>query len=68
MFKFIPDKHPGGKLIDPTPQQKFEKPEKIVRLNNKWTTLYPHEWKEKADCVGALTAAVGDRLSPYAGP
>ena len=30
MFKFIPDKHPGGKLIDPTPQQKFEKPDNCI--------------------------------------
>jgi len=41
--------------------QKFEKPEKIVRLNNKWTTLYPHEWKEKMDCVAQVGLGFGNK-------
>ena len=41
--------------------QKFEKPEKIVRLNNKWTTLYPHEWKEKVDCVAQVGLGFGNK-------
>ena len=41
--------------------QKFEKPEKIVRLNNKWTTLYPHEWKEKLDCVAQVGLGFGNK-------
>ena len=40
MFKFIPDKHPGGKLIDPTPQQKFEKPDNcILNAFKNWIKL-----------------------------
>ena len=30
MLKFFPDKHSGGKVIDPTPQQKFEKPDNCI--------------------------------------
>jgi len=41
--------------------QKFEKPEKIVRLNNKWSTLYPHEWKEKMDCVAQVGLGFGNK-------
>jgi hypothetical protein len=41
--------------------QKYEKPEKIVRLNNKWTTLYPHEWKEKMDCVAQVGLGFGNK-------
>jgi hypothetical protein len=41
--------------------QKFEKPEKIVRLNNTWTTLYPHEWKEKMDCVAQVGLGFGNK-------
>ena len=41
--------------------QKFEKPEKIVRLNNRWTTLYPHEWKEKLDCVAQVGLGFGNK-------
>jgi hypothetical protein len=41
--------------------QKYEKPEKIVRLNNKWTTLYPHEWKEKVDCVAQVGLGFGNK-------
>jgi hypothetical protein len=41
--------------------QKFEKPEKIVRLNNRWTTLYPHEWKEKVDCVAQVGLGFGNK-------
>jgi hypothetical protein len=41
--------------------QKYEKPEKLVRLNNTWTTLYPHEWKEKADCVAQVGLGFGNK-------
>ena len=41
--------------------QKYEKPEKLVRLNNKWTTLYPHEWKEKMDCVAQVGLGFGNK-------
>jgi len=41
--------------------QKYEKPEKIVRLNNTWTTLYPHEWKEKMDCVAQVGLGFGNK-------
>ena len=41
--------------------QKYEKPEKIVRLNNKWITLYPHEWKEKMDCVAQVGLGFGNK-------
>ncbi len=30
MLKFIPDKYSGGKVIDPTPHQKFEKPDNCI--------------------------------------
>jgi hypothetical protein len=41
--------------------QKFESPEKIVRLNNKWTTLYPSEWKEKMDCTAQVGLGFGNK-------
>ena len=41
--------------------QKFEKPEKLVRLNNNWVTLYPHEWKEKMDCVAQVGLGFGNK-------
>jgi len=41
--------------------QKFEKPEKLVRLNNTWVTLYPHEWKEKMDCVAQVGLGFGNK-------
>jgi hypothetical protein len=41
--------------------QKFEKPEKLVRLNNKWTTLYPHEWKSKMDCTAQVGLGFGNK-------
>ena len=41
--------------------QKFEKPDKIVRLNNTWTTLYPHEWKDKVDCTAQVGLGFGNK-------
>jgi len=41
--------------------QKFESPEKIVRLNNKWVTLYPAEWKEKLDCTAQVGLGFGNK-------
>jgi hypothetical protein len=41
--------------------QKFESPEKIVRLNNKWITLYPSEWKEKMDCTAQVGLGFGNK-------
>ena len=41
--------------------QKFESPEKIVRLNNEWTTLYPSEWKEKLDCTAQVGLGFGNK-------
>jgi hypothetical protein len=41
--------------------QKFEKPEKLVRLNNQWTTLYPHEWKTKMDCTAQVGLGFGNK-------
>lgn len=41
--------------------QKFEKPEKLVRLNNKWVNLYPHEWKEKMDCTAQVGLGFGNK-------
>jgi len=41
--------------------QKFEKPEKLVRLNNEWTTLYPHEWKTKMDCTAQVGLGFGNK-------
>jgi hypothetical protein len=41
--------------------QKFEKPEKLVRLNNNWVTLYPHEWKEKMDCTAQVGLGFGNK-------
>jgi len=41
--------------------QKFEKPEKLVRLNNEWTTLYPHEWKAKMDCTAQVGLGFGNK-------
>jgi hypothetical protein len=41
--------------------QKFESPEKIVRLNNKWITLYPSEWKAKMDCTAQVGLGFGNK-------
>ncbi len=41
--------------------QKFESPEKIVRLNNNWVTLYPAEWKEKLDCTAQVGLGFGNK-------
>jgi len=41
--------------------QRYEKPEKIVKLNNTWTTLKPSEWKEKMDCVAQVGLGFGNK-------
>jgi hypothetical protein len=41
--------------------QKYEKPEKIVRLNNKWVTMYPSEWKDKLDCTAQVGLGFGNK-------
>lgn len=41
--------------------QKFEQPEKIVRLNNQWVNLYPHEWKTKMDCTAQVGLGFGNK-------
>jgi uncharacterized protein YacL (UPF0231 family) len=41
--------------------QKYEKPEKLVRLNNKWTTLYPADWREKMDCTAQVGLGFGNK-------
>jgi len=41
--------------------QKFEQPEKLVRLNNKWVNLYPHEWKTKMDCTAQVGLGFGNK-------
>lgn len=41
--------------------QKFESPEKLVRLNNKWVTLYPSEWKDKLDCTAQVGLGFGNK-------
>ena len=41
--------------------QKYEKPEKIVRLNNKWITMYPSEWKESLDCTAQVGLGFGNK-------
>jgi hypothetical protein len=41
--------------------QKFEKPEKLVRLNNTWTTLYPSEWRSKMDCTAQVGLGFGNK-------
>jgi len=41
--------------------QKYESPEKLVRLNNKWVTLYPAEWREKVDCVAQVGLGFGNK-------
>jgi hypothetical protein len=41
--------------------QKFEKPEKLVRLNNKWVNMYPHEWREKMDCIAQVGLGFGNK-------
>jgi len=41
--------------------QKFEKPDKLVRLNNNWVTLYPHEWKDKMDCTAQVGLGFGNK-------
>ncbi len=41
--------------------QKYESPEKLIRLNNKWVTLYPSEWKEKLDCTAQVGLGFGNK-------
>lgn len=41
--------------------QRFEQPEKIVRLNNNWVTLKPNEWKEKMDCTAQVGLGFGNK-------
>ena len=41
--------------------QKFEKPEKLVRLNNEWITMYPSEWKDKVDCTAQVGLGFGNK-------
>ena len=41
--------------------QKFEKPEKLVRLNNEWVNMYPHEWREKMDCTAQVGLGFGNK-------
>lgn len=41
--------------------QKYESPEKIVRLNNEWVTMYPGEWKEKMDCTAQVGLGFGNK-------
>ncbi|MDP7260955.1 MAG: hypothetical protein QGI80_03230, partial [archaeon] len=40
---------------------KYEQPEKIVRLNNKWITMYPSEWKESLDCTAQVGLGFGNK-------
>lgn len=41
--------------------QKYESPEKLIRLNNEWTTLYPAEWKERMDCTAQVGLGFGNK-------
>jgi hypothetical protein len=41
--------------------QKFEAPEKIVRLNNDWVTMYPSEWKDRMDCTAQVGLGFGSK-------
>jgi len=41
--------------------QKYEKPEKLVRLNNKWVNMYPSEWREKMDCTAQVGLGFGNK-------
>jgi hypothetical protein len=41
--------------------QKYESPEKLVRLNNKWVTMYPADWKEKVDCTAQVGLGFGNK-------
>jgi hypothetical protein len=41
--------------------QKYESPEKLVRLNNEWVTLYPQDWKEKVDCTAQVGLGFGNK-------
>jgi len=41
--------------------QKYESPEKLVRLNNEWVSLYPAEWKEKLDCTAQVGLGFGNK-------
>ena len=41
--------------------QRFEQPEKIVKLNNNWVTLKPSEWKEKMDCTAQVGLGFGNK-------
>jgi len=41
--------------------QKFEKPEKLVRLNNEWVSLYPQDWKDNLDCTAQVGLGFGNK-------
>jgi len=41
--------------------QKYEDRERIVRLNNNWTPLYPSEWRQKMDCVAKVGLGYGNK-------
>ena len=41
--------------------QRYEKPEKLVRLNNEWVTMYPSEWKDKVDCTAQVGLGFGNK-------
>ena len=41
--------------------QKYESPEKLVRLNNEWVTMYPSEWNEKMDCTAQVGLGFGNK-------
>ena len=41
--------------------QKFEKPEKLVRLNNQWVSLYPQDWKDNLDCTAQVGLGFGNK-------
>ena len=41
--------------------QKYEKPEKLVRLNNQWVSLYPQDWKDNLDCTAQVGLGFGNK-------
>lgn len=41
--------------------QKYEDRERIVRLNNEWTPLYPSEWRQSMDCVAKVGLGYGNK-------
>ena len=41
--------------------QKYESPDKMVRLNNEWVTLNPTEWAEKMDCTAQVGLGFGNK-------